>query len=366
MLPKSLLYDLSVNPLAKMLYLIVGDQAWRDDTGTCALSHAELGALIDRTPRVVQDLLATLVERDLLGSYRYGPTQAKVYWLTAAPPAQLPGRHRQIFAGVSGDDPHTPADFFRDTGRILPEHRQISAGTPIGKEHPETGPETTTPTPSVPVVDALPRVAAATIVLPVLDSGDELVAPTVAPKPSRKPRPPARVPGGCGLDDCRVVHGDIGGLTPDADQVLRFWEHGMGLTRPSMNPTQTRLMNEAVADMGVDHMQASVEWAADKGIREIDKFRTGAKTRAGKNPQRAAQLAQQGGDRAHFLDSRQPHRAARYQNQNRPGSTGKPGDKISPDIARTDETWDTPWWNIPGLPDLPDDGAQPDQQQDQP
>jgi hypothetical protein len=227
------------------------------------------------------------------------------------------------------------------------------SGRPIRTTHPDDK-----QIPEGSVVAPAPGEAALAIVLPFLDAGDELAAPTVVPEPSGKSRRPAKPRRECADETCTLrvkgkYHGVTPGLTDDADVVMLAWEHAQGETRPGFNPTQLRLMNADVADMGVDHMIDSAVWAAGKGIREVDKFRSGAKTKAGKNPQR------QGGDRAHFLDSRQPHRAALY--QNRPGSTGKPGDKISPDIARTDETWDTPWWNIPGLPDLPDDDAQQDQ-----
>jgi hypothetical protein len=335
MLPKSLLYDLDVNPLAKVLYLIVGDQAWRDDTGTCALSHAELGALIDRTPRVVQDLLALLVERNLLGSYRYGPTQAKVYWLTAAPPAKLPGRHRQKIAGVSDDGPHTPAEFFRDTGRILPGHRQESAGTPIGKEIPETGPET-----GVVVADAT-----APPPPPIVQPTPDVVSEP--PPARRRSRQPA-------VDTASAVPDTIR-LSP----VFMDWAASIGFTPDLVESEMERML---------DHhkiaKKTSGNWSSS--MRQWLKHEITYATRDGRQPGvHAAPRPGGGGDRAHFLDSRQPHRAARYQQQNRPGSTGKPGDPIDRDIAATADTWnDQKWWNIPGLPDLPDQDEPV--QQDQP
>jgi DNA-binding transcriptional ArsR family regulator len=235
-----------------------------------------------------------------------------------------------------------------------------NSGRPIRTTHPDDE-----QIPEGSVVATAPGATAAAIVLPFLDSGDELAAPTVAPKAPKQPRPAAKPRRECPDETCVLPAGRAHGkpapnLSADADVVMIFWEHEFGRERAAMTPAQVRLMNEAVADLGVDGVLPSVTWASENGVTEIAKVWRAAKTRAGKNPQRQAQLTQQGGDRAHFLDSRQPHRAARYQ-QNRPGSTGKPGDAISPDVAASDETWDTPWWETPSRAEL----AQ-QEQQDQP
>lgn len=147
MMRKSLLYDTTVTPQQKILLLVIGDQAWRDESGTCRLSHEVLAVLIGREERTVRGLIKPLVDKGFIGQQRLGPTQAKAYWLIDPETAE---GHRQKNDGVV-----LPVSRHRPKNDVTPSkngrcHRQKNDGTPY-REEPEPEIPETGPAPSAPV-----------------------------------------------------------------------------------------------------------------------------------------------------------------------------------------------------------------------
>lgn len=168
MLRKSMLYDTRVDPLRKVLYLIIVDQAW-EGGGECQLSHAELASMIGRTPRTLQTLLSGLIEDGLIGSRRLGQTQAKAYWpLSPDELAEPSDRHTKNIAGVK---PHR-----QPIAGVEDAHQKKISPTPEENFHPHQKniagafllDKTGTGEPENPAGSTLPEIA----------------APTAAPQPA--------------------------------------------------------------------------------------------------------------------------------------------------------------------------------------
>lgn len=69
-------------------------------------------------------------------------------------------------------------------------------------------------------------------------------------------------------------------LSDGAQEVIDWWRQCHGRKRPPrLNPTQARLLEEAVSDLGVARLKESVQYMAGKGVSEIDKARTAAYTK---------------------------------------------------------------------------------------
>jgi hypothetical protein len=275
-LRKAMLYDLTLTPQLKILYLVIADQAWRDETGTCRLSHGELAQLVGRETRTVRALVKPLVDCGLLGQKRTGPTQAKAYW--PIDPGEQVG-HRPKNDGVSDrDGGHRPKNDATpsENGR---SHRPKNDGYLNRRPDPET-PEIKRP--AVASQPAGPGGA----------TEGEFSSQEVSTSKPPKPRPsPSAI-----------------ALSPGAQAVMDHYAVEWGAAHPTLNPTQVRLLEEAVAEIGADEIMASVTYLAGDGVRGIDKARRGALNRLGKNPIRAGQLAAatRGDDRppSRFLETR--------------------------------------------------------------
>jgi len=78
------------------------------------------------------------------------------------------------------------------------------------------------------------------------------------------------------LDQATILRG----LSDEAREVVDWWRQCHGKKRPpTLNPTQARLLEEAVADLGLERLKESVHYMAGKGVSEIDKARTAAYTK---------------------------------------------------------------------------------------
>lgn len=232
-LPHAVLFAADLSDGAVRLYAVL-QAHWWGESGECTASHATLAAKLGKAERTIRALLNELEEGGLITSRRAGRGQAKAYR-----PADPTGRNLPV-----------------ESGRNLPVERpkrQKSASQAAENSQFKRQ-----------------KSAASIKKTPVKKTSEEELQP---PAVEGAGAPTAAAP-----DQATILRG----LSDGAREILDWHRQCHGRRSPAkLNPESARVLEAAVADLGVERLRESVQFMAGKipPVPELSKALNAAKTK---------------------------------------------------------------------------------------
>jgi hypothetical protein len=243
-LPHDLMRDTRLSRDARLLYAILQSHWWQ--SGECYASHATLAAEMGCSLSGIRRYLDELIRVDAIEERPAGPRRAKSYrphpFRTDAPSS---GHHN------TSPMTHYPP----------PNTSSVEDCGPSNTSKPEVQYVTSGDSNTSPVADSYKKTPEKTL-------DEDLHPPGVDGDASAPPV--------AASDQAKILRS----LSDGARDILDWHRRCHGRRRPAkLNPEAARVLEEAVADLGVERLRESVQYMAGKMVPELSKAIRAARTK---------------------------------------------------------------------------------------
>lgn len=218
------------------VYAAVQSYAWGNE-GECTAAHETIAAKIGKETRTVRKLLKQLVDKGYLSERRAGRGQAKAYRCQSV----TSGQNRPVESGQKGTVSAPKRPKSANEAAKIGQFNWPKSAAPIEEDEKKKNLEEE--------------------LQPTAVDGDASASPATAP-----------------ADQAKILRG----LSDEAREILDWHRQCHGRRQPAkLNPESAKVLEEAVADLGVERLRESVRYMAGKipAVPELSKAIRAARTK---------------------------------------------------------------------------------------